>query len=115
MARFLIVGVKRFYGRVDGNNIDSGKLYVECKLDDSRNSSDQFSKGVFTEELRLPSSELVKRIEHLPLPFYADIDTERVGNGKLSKEIVLDVRPVQQAPQSARAAGSSVMPVKAAA
>lgn len=95
MARFKIVGIKRFAGRVDGNNIDSGKLFVECKLDDTRNSSDQLAKGVFTEELRLPSSELVKRIEHLPLPFIADIDTERVGNGKQSREVVLDVRPVE--------------------
>lgn len=103
MARFKIVGIKRFTGRVDGNNIDSGKLFVECKLDDSRNGTDQLAKGVFTEELRLPSAELVKRIEHLPLPFLADIDTERVGNGKQSREVVLDVRPVQVAPVKAAA------------
>lgn len=94
MARFKIVGIKRFTGRVDGNEIDSGKLFVECKLDDSRNGKDSHAKGVFTEELKLPSAELVKRIEHLPLPFVADVDTERVGNGKQSREVVLDVRPV---------------------
>lgn len=94
MARFKVVGFKRFQGSMDGKPIDSGKLYIEIKLDDSRNGPQQFAKGVFTEELRLPSSELVKRIEHLPLPFLADIDTERVGNGRESREVVLDVRPV---------------------
>lgn len=94
MARFKVVGFKRFQGSMDGKPIDSGKLYIEIKLDDSRNSAQQFARGVFTEELRLPSSELVKRIEHLPLPFLAEIDTERVGNGRESREVVLDVRPV---------------------
>ena len=95
MARFKVVGIKRFAGTLDGKTIDSGKLFVEVKLDDSRNSAQQFAKGFATEELRLPTGELVKRIEHLPLPFYADVDTERVSNGRESKEVVLDVRPVE--------------------
>lgn len=95
MARFKVVGFKRFEGNLDGKNIDSGKLFCEVRLDDSRNGEKQFSKGVCTEELRLPSSELVKRIQHLPVPFMADIDTERVGNGKEVREVVLDVRPIE--------------------
>lgn len=96
MSRFKVLGVKRFTGIVDGKQIDSGKLFVECKFDTSRNGKDQFASGFFTEELRLPSSELIRRLEHLPTPFYADIDTQRVGNGKVSKEVVIDVRPVEQ-------------------
>ncbi|WHZ11200.1 MAG: hypothetical protein OJF60_001639 [Burkholderiaceae bacterium] len=94
MARFKVVALKRWKGSLDGKAIDSAKLYIEVKLDDSRNGVDQFAKGVFTEELRLPSSELVKRLERLPLPFMAEVDTERVGNGRESREVVLDVRPV---------------------
>ena len=94
MARFKVVGIKRFTGTVDGKAIDSGKLFIEVKLDDSRNSKDQFSKGFFTEELRLSSSELVKRLQEVPLPFMAEVDTERVGNGRESREVVLDVRPI---------------------
>lgn len=94
MARFKVVGFKRFQGDMDGKSIDSGKLFIEIRLDDSRNGEKQFSKGVFTEELRLPSSEMVRRIEHIPLPAIFDIDTERVGNGRDSREIVLDLRPV---------------------
>lgn len=99
MSRFKVVGLKRFTGRVDGNDIDSGKLFVECNLDDSRNGKDQHAAGMFTEELRLPNSELVRRVEHIPLPFFADILTQRVGNGKVSREVVLDIRPIQSAPQ----------------
>jgi hypothetical protein len=113
MSRFKVVGLKRFTGRVDGNDIDSGKLFVECKLDDSRNGKDQHAAGIFTEELRLPSSELVRRVEHLPLPYFADIQTERVGNGKLSREVVLDIRPIQTASQPLQQ-GQQAQPLKAA-
>jgi hypothetical protein len=109
MSRFKVVGLKRFTGRVDGNDIDSGKLFVECKLDDSRNGKDQHAAGIFTEELRLPSAELVRRIEHLTLPYFADIQTERVGNGKMSREVVLDIRPIQSMPQGQMQSNTAVV------
>lgn len=105
MARFKVVGVKRFEGVVDGKALKSGKLYVEVRLDDSRNSADQHSKGYFTEELKKVDPELIKRIEHIPLPAIFELDTERVGNGRESHEVVLDIRPVDLVkPASAKAA-----------
>lgn len=105
-----VTGMKFFVGVVDGNKINSGKLYTECKLDDSRNEAErQFAKGMFTEEWRLPP-DLVKRISALPLPFEAMLETERVGNGKESREVIIDVRPIdangviQQLPQQQRKA-----------
>lgn len=102
--RVKVIGIKRFEGTLDGKSINSGKLYCEVKLDDSRNGQTQFAKGLALEEIRLPSAELVKRIEHLPLPFMAELDTERVSNGRESKEVVYDVRPIDLA---------SAAPVKA--
>lgn len=95
MARFKVVGMKRFEGNVDGKDLRSGKLYIEIRLDDSRNTEKQHSKGFFTEELAKVDPELIKRVEHIPLPAYFDIDTERVGNGRESRELVLDIRPLE--------------------
>lgn len=95
MARFKVVGMKRFEGNVDGKDIRSGKIYIEVRLDDSRNGEKQLSKGYFTEELTKIDPEIIKRVEHIPLPAIFDIETERVGNGRESREMVLDVRPVE--------------------
>ncbi|MEK8084889.1 hypothetical protein WNB94_00600 [Aquabacterium sp. A3] len=109
MARFYVVGIKRFQGTVDGKQINSGKLFVNCRLDESRNSPEQYASGHFTETIERVDPELIKRIEHVPLPAWFDIETERVGNGKESREMVLDIRPAEH--QNLKAAAQ---PVKAA-
>lgn len=102
-----VTGFKYFTGKLDdGKTINSGKLYAECKLDSSRNDSDrQWSSGTFTEEFKLPV-EAVKRIMHIPCPFMAELDIERVGNGKEARDQVTDVRPIDQ---------PKAVPVRAAA
>jgi hypothetical protein len=85
-----LIGAKFFEGSIDGKTINSGKLYTICKLDDSRGNA----KGSFSEEWKV-TPELVKRIMHLPMPFDAVLETERVGNGRESREVVVDLRPVQ--------------------
>lgn len=94
-----VTGAKFFEGNIDGKSINSGKLYTECKLDDSRGNA----KGYFCEEWKV-TSELVKRILHLPMPFDAMLETERVGNGRESREVVIDLRPVGAAPEIKKAA-----------
>lgn len=98
--RAKITGLKFFKGEVQGNMIDSGKVYAECKLDSSRNNTDkQWGAGVFTEEFKAPNSETVKRLIHIPLPFEAEIHLERVGNGREAREVVVDIVPItRQAP-----------------
>lgn len=94
MAILRVVGVKRFQGVMDdGKAIDSGKLFVECKFDTSRNGEREFASGCFVEELRLDSSAMVREIENLPLPALFEVQTERVGNGKTVRERVLSIRP----------------------
>jgi hypothetical protein len=94
-----VTGAKFFEGNIDGKSINSGKLYTECKLDDSRGNA----KGYFCEEWKV-TSELVKRILHLPMPFDAMLETERVGNGRESREVVIDLRPVGATPEIKKAA-----------
>lgn len=90
-----VTGFKYFTGEVDGKKINSAKLYTECKLDVSRNDSEkQWAGGVFTEEWPVPV-EAVKRVMHLPLPFVAELEVERVGNGKEAREKVTDIKPME--------------------
>lgn len=92
-----VTGFKYFTGQVDGKTINSGKLYSECNLDGSRNDSDrQWASGVFTEEWKVPV-ECVKRIMHIPCPFMAELDVQRVGNGKEARDMVTDVLPLDLA------------------
>jgi hypothetical protein len=89
-----ITGFKRFKGTVDGSAIDSAKVFVRIKLDDSRNSADQRAGGFCTEELRVDPA-ILKRIEHNPMPLLCDVETERVSNGKAARDVVVDIRPVE--------------------
>jgi hypothetical protein len=85
-----LIGAKFFEGTIDGKVINSGKLYTNCNLDDSRGNA----KGCFSEEWKV-TSDLVKRVLHLPMPFEAILETQRVGNGRESREVVVDLRPVE--------------------
>jgi len=103
-----VVGMKRWKGTLDGKSIDSAKVFIEVKLDGSRNGdregTSSFSGGFCTEELKCPS-DAIKRVEHTPLPFMAELETERVSNGRDVREVVIDIRPIETAvPKVARAA-----------
>lgn len=110
MARYTVTGFKWFTGTVDGKKMNSGKLFVQIRLDDSRNSAENFSKGYYTDMLDRVNPEILARIAHLPLPFVAEIETERVGNGKESRELVIDVRPIEQPAKPAAAVPASSRP-----
>lgn len=89
-----ITGFKYFTGTVDGKRIDSGKLYTECLLDNTRNDSEkQWAQGSFTEEWKVPV-DAIKRVMHIPVPFMAELDVQRMGNGKEAREVVQDIKPL---------------------
>lgn len=96
MSKVKVVGFKRFEGRVDNSNINSAKLFIEVKLDGSRNSDTQRSEGVCTEEVKVPPA-LLKRIEHTPLPFFVELETERVSNGREARDQVIGLQLVDAA------------------
>jgi hypothetical protein len=90
-----VVGLKAFKGVVQGDTIDSGKLFARVKFDTRFNEKGKnFAAGQFVEEWRLPSAEHVFRMQHIPLPFMCDLEVDRVSNGKETKEVVIDCRPV---------------------
>ena len=102
---FKVVGVKRWKGKVDGNAIDSAKLFVEVHLDSSRNGDDaetsQFAAGLCTEEIKLTGRAMLLPIEGEKLPFYVELDTQRVSNGKTSRDVVTGVRLAKPALKAA--------------
>lgn len=91
-----VVGMKAFKGSVNGEAIDSGTLYGRVKLDTRYNKpGENFKGGHGTEEWKVPGAEFVFRMQHLPLPFMATLEVERVSNGKETKEMVIDVTPLE--------------------
>lgn len=90
-----VVGMKAFKGFVQGEGIDSGKLFARVKFDTRYNEKGKnFAGGQFVEEWKLPSAEHVFRMQHLSLPFMCELDVERMSNGKETREVVIDCRPV---------------------
>lgn len=96
--RYVMVARKRWQGELDGKRINSAKIWVQVEMDSSRNGESQSAAGVASEEIRLEDVELLRAIEHLPLPLEVELDTVRVSNGKTSRERVVGLRPVARAP-----------------
>jgi len=98
MSQYKVVGVKRWSGTLDGKAIDSAKIFVEVRLDGSRNGdangASQFAGGMATEEIKVPSDQL-RAVEKTPLPFMVELDTERVSNGKVARDVVIAMRLVK--------------------
>lgn len=93
-----VIGMKAFKGNVQGDAIDSGKLFTRTKLNERNNRPGElFAKGEAIEEWKLPNAESVFRLQHLPMPFMCKLEVERVSNGKETKEIVIEARPVDLA------------------
>lgn len=100
-----VIGMKAFRGTVQGDAIDSGKLFTRTKLNERNNRPGElFAKGEAIEEWKLPNAEAVFRMQHISMPFMCKLEVERVSNGKETKEIVIEARPVELAKPMAKAA-----------
>ena len=97
-----VVGMKAFKGIVNGEAIDSGTLYGRVKLVQRYNKpGENFKGGHAVEEWKVPGAEYVFRMQHIPFPFMASLEVERVSNGKETKEMVTDVVPLEPVKQEA--------------
>jgi len=109
-----VVGMKAFRGTIDGKAIDSATLYVRVKLDARHNEPGKnFKGGEAIETWSMPDAESVFRMQHLPYPFLAKLETERVSNGTDSKEIVMGAVPIERG--AAVHSAAVVRPVQKAA
>lgn len=97
-----VIGAKCFRGTVNGQKIDSGSVFGIVRLDERYNKTDQdgvnWKLGHAVEEWRLPNADSVLKIAHLKpsikTPVSMRLDIERVSNGKETREIVVDINPV---------------------
>ena len=100
-----VVGFKAYKGFVQGEGINTGTLYSRVKMDERFNKPGENVKGgETTEEWKMPDADTVFRMQHLPLPFAAVLEVERVSNGKETKQVVVSARPLE-APLSSRPVG----------
>lgn len=101
-----LVGMKAFKGTLEGKPINSGTLYTMVKLDARYNKKDAESTnwkfGDSIEEWKVPDAEIVMRLAHLKPsvknPVTVRLEVERVSNGRETKEVVLDCRPLNDVP-----------------
>lgn len=108
-AEGVVTGVKKYVGNIDGNQIDSGTLFVEMKL------SGKDAKGIATQSYKCTNSQVIDRIFHLEPPYRASLTMEEVTNGKnASTKVVHDVRPIAAQSSTDAFIASATAPAKPA-
>ncbi len=94
-----VKGVRGWKGAIDGESIDSAKIFVEESFDGRGNTEDQFAAGSATVAYDVGGVAVARPLVELPFPVTLEVNFQRVTNGKgSSKTIVSDVRvPHKQA------------------
>ena len=106
-----VIGMKAFKGTIQGEFINSGKVFSRIKFNERNNrAGENFSKGEALEEWRLPDADSVFALQHLSTPFTARLEIERVSNGKETKEIVTSITPVESSSLLAKHKAAEVRP-----
>lgn len=96
--RVKVTGVSAFVGTVDGDAIDSGKIFIEEALDDSRNSENSWKGGFASVAYPLGSAAAAKQLKDVTSwPVILECEFRRVTNGKTSRTVISGIRPT--APQ----------------
>lgn len=86
-----ILGVKRFKGTIDGNNIDQCKVLVATPLDTSNGNS----LGFTISEYRFGLSDQFNLFTGLSFPFKADLKIELTTSGKTQRLNLLDFKSLK--------------------
>lgn len=89
-----VVGLKANQGEFKDDNgrsiaFDSTKVYVELKM------NGETARGVATQEYKIGKSGLFDKYKDIPLPFFAEIDVEKVTTGREEREEVTGFRPLE--------------------
>lgn len=87
-----LLGAKRSVGKLDnGSAYDSTKLYAQVPMNTSADTV-----GFAIAEYNWGDSTNFAKIQNLTFPLQAELDFELVTNGKNSKLIVVDVKPLDK-------------------
>lgn len=112
--KVVIIGLERLegIGKESKKPFAIGKVYAAVKLD-SRETANGLTKGAMGTEYRV-EVEAVKKIEHLPMPFEAELVLEDVMRYGKRETNVLEVRPVSRAAAPGAPAGAPGRDLKVA-
>ena len=91
----IVRGIKRSKGEMDGVKYDSTKFYIETDLDDRTGNA----KGIATTEYSFGTSEEYSRFEAVGCPFQAEAQLQLLTTGKVTKLVLVGLRPVAAAKQ----------------
>lgn len=86
-----VMGMKKYKGDIDGKSIDSCTIYVETRLDDRSG----LRRGRATADYNAGTSDVYDRLSKIDLPAEFEITWDTVTNGKESKQLVIDVKPMK--------------------
>ena len=100
-AQATVRGAKMFKDKLDGKDIDSGRIFVEVILKPSDNAF-----GMCTEMMKCKDSAVVVAIKDAPFPFLAELEIDMVSGSKGMEQIVTAVKPLQRIRQDAPAAAA---------
>ncbi|KAF7600096.1 MAG: hypothetical protein CGU28_02190 [Candidatus Dactylopiibacterium carminicum] len=90
----IIKGANFFTGEIDGKQMDSGAIWIEEPLDESRGTS----KGWRTVEYRCASSQIVKNLMEMQFPISAEVHFELVTGKRDQKITVVEIVPIKPVP-----------------
>lgn len=93
-TRAKVLGMKMFKDQVEGKPYDTTKVYIETDLD----SSTGMAVGYASQEMPFGTSDEYHKYKHMTFPFMADVSIELVTTGKLQKQRVEALVPVQAVP-----------------
>jgi hypothetical protein len=89
-----VKGVSFFADKIDGEQINSGAVFIEEQLDDSKGRA----KGFRTVEYKTPDSELPKALIHNTFPVLCEVVFEITTTKRGQAITVVDARPVSGKP-----------------
>lgn len=86
-----ILGVKKFKGTIEGNDIDQCKVIVATPLDESSGNA----LGLSVSEYKFGSSINFERFRGVSFPVKSDLMLEMTTNGKSQRVNVLDFQLIK--------------------
>lgn len=85
-----VLGMKSSKGDYEGKPYDSTKVYVETKLDESKGTQ----KGFAAAEYAIGLSGEYDKFKHLAFPLMAEVEFEQITNGRDTKTVISEFKPV---------------------